>query len=169
MPIGPSSSLPILPLRCPSAPGGIFQRVRASDVKYLVDAGPLVGAFWPADQWHRWSRQTLASLGCPVHTTKTILAEAAHHLKASLPALLQILAAVDAGLILLITVFPLRIGRAAELIVDYKPRGDNGDASLLILSEQFPEAKLITIDRADFMIYRRKDGLPVPCIMPPGA
>lgn len=142
--------------------------MRAWDVKYLVDAGPLVGAFWPADQWHGWSRQTLASLGSRVHTTETVLAEAAHHLKRSLPALLQLLVAVDAGLVSLISVFPLHVGRAAEIIVDYAPRSDLGDASLIVLSEQFPDARLVTIDRADFTVYRRRDGRCVPCIMPPG-
>ena len=140
--------------------------MKASEIKYLVDAGPLVGAFWPADQWHVWSRQTLASLGCRVHTTETVLAEAAHHLKKSVPALLQLLAAVDAGLVSLIPVFPLQIGRAAEIIAAYKPRGDLGDASLVILSERFPDAKLVTVDRADFSVYRRRDGRPVPCLMP---
>jgi len=38
---------------------------------------------------------------------------------------------------------------------------------LLILSELFPRAKLLTLDRADFSVYRRRDGRPVPCIMPP--
>lgn len=140
--------------------------MKVSDVKYLIDAGPLVGAFWPSDQWHDWSRRTLASLGSRVHTTEIVLAEAAHNLKLSQPALLQLLAAVDAGLISLIGIFPQRVGRAAELIVDYKPRADLGDVSLIILSELFPAAKLVTIDRADFTVYRRKDGQPVPCIMP---
>ncbi|WP_157836908.1 hypothetical protein [Geminisphaera colitermitum] len=44
---------------------------------------------------------------------------------------------------------------------------DLGDATLVALSEQFPRAKLITIDRTDFTIYRRKDGKLVPSIMPP--
>ena len=141
--------------------------MRPSEVKYLIDAGPLVGAFWSADQWHVWSRQTLASLGSPVHTTESVLAEAAHHLKRSLPALLQLLAAVDAGLVCLISVFPMQVGRAAEIITRYQPRSDLGDASLVILSERFPNAKLVTIDRRDFTVYRRRDGRPVPCLMPP--
>ena len=141
--------------------------MRASEVKYLIDAGPLVGAFWAADQWHAWSRETLTSLGSPVHTTETVFAEAAHHLKRNLPALLQLLAAVDAGLVCLAPVFPIHLGRAAEIITEYDPRGDLGDASLVILSEQFPRAKLVTLDRTDFTIYRRRDGRPVPCLMPP--
>ena len=141
--------------------------MKDSEVKYLVDAGPLIGAFWTADQWHGWSRQTLTSLGTPVYTTETVVAEVAHHLKSSLPALLQFLATLEAGLVRLIPVYPEKIGRAAEIITTYKPRGDLGDASLVILSERYPRAKLVTIDRTDFAIYRRRDGKPVPCILPP--
>ena len=43
---------------------------------------------------------------------------------------------------------------------------DVADASLVVLSEWHPHARLITIDRKDFTIYRRSDGNPVPCIMP---
>ena len=43
---------------------------------------------------------------------------------------------------------------------------DLADATLVALSEQYPNAKLITIDEKDFTIYRRRDGHPVPCIMP---
>jgi len=43
---------------------------------------------------------------------------------------------------------------------------DLADATLVALSEQYPRAQLITIDEKDFTIYRRRDGLPVPCIMP---
>ena len=147
-------------------PCATFRHVKASEVEYLVDAGPLVGAFWPADQWHVWSRSTLSSLNAPVYTTESVFAEAAHLLKPSLPALLQLFSAVDHGLVRFCPVYPLRIARAAAIVATYAPRADAGDASLLILSEQFPRARLITIDKGDFQIYRRADGRPVPCIMP---
>ena len=142
--------------------------MKASAVKYLVDAGPLVGAFWPADQWHDWCRRTLEAIDQPLYTTELVFAEAAHLLKPSLPAHLQLLAAVDAGLIRFASVFPRYVGRAAEIVADYHPRSDLGDASLVVLSELYPRATLITIDRADFTVYRRRDGRPVPCTMPGG-
>jgi predicted nucleic acid-binding protein len=141
--------------------------VKDSEVRYLVDAGPLVGAFWAADQWHDWSRRTLASLDRPAFTTESVFAEAAHHLKAHLPALLHLLAALDAGLVRLEPVFPAHTGRAAEIITRYAPRADWGDASLVILSERHPRARLVTLDSRDFSIYRRSDGSPVPCMLPP--
>jgi hypothetical protein len=141
--------------------------VKDSTVRYLVDAGPLVGAFWPADQWHVWSRETLSSVGGPVHTTETVFAEAAYHLRAHLPALLQLLAALESGLVRLAAVNPVDAVRAAEIITDYAPRADWGDATLVILSEHFPRARLLTVDVRDFTIYRRRNGSPVPCLTPP--
>jgi predicted nucleic acid-binding protein len=140
--------------------------VKASAVDYLIDAGPLVGAFWGRDQWHTWSRETLVSHGATVWTTETVFAEAAHHLKPYEPALLGLLAAVASGHVRFNPVFPEHIGRCAELVSKFAPRMDVGDASLVILSERFPRAKLVTTDVSDFTLYSRRDGRPVPFIAP---
>jgi predicted nucleic acid-binding protein len=141
--------------------------VKASRIDYLVDAGPLVSAFWPADQWHLWSRQTLQEVGQQVFTTESVFAEAAHHLQAHPPALFQLLAALESGLVKFLPIHPSDSGRAAEVIHAYPHRGDWGDASLIILSEHYPKARLITTDRRAFTVYRRRNGSPVPCILPP--
>lgn len=143
--------------------------MKALRVDYLVDAGPLVGAFWPADQWHRWSREALSAVGRQVFTTESVFAEAAYHLKAHPPALFQLLAALESGLVEFLTLHPTDSGRAAEIIHAYPRQGDWGDASLIILSERHPRARLITTDTRDFTAYRRRDGKPVPCIFPSAA
>src|SRR5688572_6046216 len=107
----------------------IFPRVKATGVNYLADAGPLVGAFWPADQWHDWSRVTFASLGAPVYTTESVFAEAAHHLKAHVPALMQSLAAFETGLVRFVPPHPAHAIRAAEILTCYAPFADWGDAT----------------------------------------
>jgi len=55
-----------------------------------------------------------------------------------------------------------RIGRLLE---DY-PQMDFGDATLVVLSEAYPNAKLVTLDVRDFTFYRRSDGRAVPIIAP---
>jgi hypothetical protein len=55
--------------------------------------------------------------------------------------------------------------RAAELISRY-PNMDAGDASLVVLSENFPRAKIITLDVRDFTVYRRFRDEPLPLIHP---
>jgi len=141
--------------------------VKDSEVRYLIDAGPLIGAFWPADQWHAWSRETLAAVGEAIYASETVFAEAAYQLKGHLPALLQLLAAWETGLVRLIALDPGGAVRAAEFITRYAPRADWGDASLVLLSERYPRAQLVTVDVRDFTVYRRRDGSPVPCLTPP--
>jgi hypothetical protein len=141
--------------------------VKASAVSYLCDAGPLVAAFWPEDRWHAWSRSALDSLGAPVFTTETVFAEAAHFLKPRLDVLLQLFTAIQTGHVRFAPVYPLHLARAAELAAKFAPRMDAADASLVILSELHPRARLLTIDRADFTLYRRRDGRAVPSLMPP--
>ncbi len=45
-------------------------------------------------------------------------------------------------------------------------RMDFGDGSLVVLSEQFPKAKIITVATRDFPICRRFGREPLPLIMP---
>lgn len=135
-------------------------------IDHLVDAGPLVGAFWPTDQWHLWSRETLSALGTAAYTTETVFAEAAHLLKRHRPALFALFAALESRLVRFHPVYPDHIARAAQIITAYAPYADAGDASLVILSELHPHARLVTLDVRDFSAYRRRDGTPVPTIMP---
>ena len=141
--------------------------MKDSAVRYLVDAGPLVGAFSPRDQWHEWSRETLESVGCEVYTTESVFAEAVHLLKPYPAGVFLLLSALHAGHIRFLSVFPENAPRCAELIRKFAPHMDVGDASLVILSERYPAARLVTIDSGDFNLYRRRDGRPVPSLMPP--
>jgi hypothetical protein len=43
---------------------------------------------------------------------------------------------------------------------------DAADASLVVLSEIYPEAKVITTDRADFTVYRRFRARKLPVVCP---
>jgi predicted nucleic acid-binding protein len=78
-----------------------------------------------------------------------------------------VLDSIEAGVLRVLPVVPVAAPHIKELMLKYHPQMDLADASLVVLSEQYPKAKLITIDRRDFTVYRRKDGNPVPPIMPP--
>lgn len=56
---------------------------------------------------------------------------------------------------------PRQIG---ELLMKY-PQMDAGDATLVVLSELYPRAKLITVDD-DFRHYRRFRDKAIPLVMP---
>jgi predicted nucleic acid-binding protein len=53
------------------------------------------------------------------------------------------------------------------LISKYHDRMDLADASIVCLSELRPRAKVLTVDKTDFMIYRRFGRERLPCDFPP--
>jgi len=72
---------------------------------------------------------------------------------------------IEAGALVLETLIPRHAARVGRLLADYNQM-DFGDATLVVLSELYPKAKLVTIDGRDLTIYRRGDGSPVPIIAP---
>jgi len=52
--------------------------VKASAIRYLIDAGPLVGALSSRDQWHTWSASVVATLDEPGSATEVVFGEACH-------------------------------------------------------------------------------------------
>ncbi len=140
--------------------------MKASAINYLVDAGPLVGLLDADDQWHDWSDRTLTVLDEPLASTETALAEACHHLRDHRPALQELMLMLAEGRLRLAPILSVHPRRVGELLEKY-PRMDAGDATLVVLSELFPRARLITVDSRDFGIYRRRDGRAVPSIIPP--
>lgn len=123
-------------------------------VRYILDAGPIVGALSKRDQWHDWSRQVLGLVDTPAITTELVFGEACHLLKDFRPGLYAALEAIHAGRFLFHAVWEENIPRALELLARY-PQMDAGDCSLVLLSERFPRAKIITTDTAHFRLYRR--------------
>lgn len=79
-----------------------------------------------------------------------------------------------AGLIALVAGGQLRVLATVEAnapvlqtLLGKYPLMDVCDASLVLLSEQYRAAKLITIDVRDFTVYRRSKNEPLPLIVPP--
>jgi uncharacterized protein len=139
--------------------------VKDSAPSHLLDAGPLVGLLDADDQWHEWSRKTLTAISGHLRTTETAVAEACYHLRGQRPALSAVLRMIDVGALVLEPLVQRRAARIGRLLADYAGM-DLGDATLVVLSEQFPRARLVTVDIRDFTIYRRSDGTPVPIIAP---
>ena len=135
-------------------------------INYLVDAGPLIGFLDKDDQWHEWSTRALEVLDEPLVTTETAVAEACHRLRKLRPALAVIPRLIAEGRLILAPVFSEQPRRVGELLAKY-PEMDAGDATLVVLSELFPRAKLITVDD-DFRRYRRHRNQAIPLVMPQG-
>jgi predicted nucleic acid-binding protein len=133
---------------------------------YLLDTGPLVAAFRPPqdkDPFTPWAAKLLRSLPYPLFTCDAVLTEAAHFLRS--PA--KLLEAVERGL--LVSRFDTQAAapRLAALVAKYADSPmDFADACLVYMSEQMRECTIVTIDRADFAVYRRHGREAIPLLLP---
>jgi len=133
---------------------------------YLVDTGPLVAALRRArdrDPFTPWASKLLRSLPTPLFTCDAVLTEAAHFLGS--PA--KLIEALKRGL--LVSRFDAQSAapRLAGLVEKYADQPmDFADACLVCMSEQTKDCRIITIDRADFSVYRRFGREAIPLLLP---
>ncbi len=107
----------------------------------------------------------MAIIAEPLWTSEVVLAEACYNLGQNTSAVRQLLAHVQTGHLRLIATVEPNVARLVALMEKYE-RMDVCDGSLVVLSEQFPKAKIITVDTRDFPVYRRFGREPLPLIMP---
>lgn len=107
----------------------------------------------------------ISTLDEPVFTTEVVFGETCHLLCNERPALLVLVRMVAEKRLNLFPVWTDYGDRAAALLARY-PQMDAGDASLVILSERFPKAKIITTDVRDFTVYRRFRNEALPLLHP---
>lgn len=133
-------------------------------MKGIADTGLLVAFANRNDQYHDWAVQIAESVTEPLLTCEAVLAEASFHLQS----VSIVLAMLREGFVTL--AFDCRdhlvqLAALAERYADRKP--DFADLCLVRMSELFPKHPVITIDRADFRVYRRNKRETIPTISPP--
>jgi hypothetical protein len=69
------------------------------------------------------------------------------------------------GAIRLLHPWTEHLERTQTLMLKYEAM-DAADASLVVLSEMYPDAKVITTDHADFTVYRRFRAQKLPVVCP---
>jgi len=122
----------------------------------VVDAGPLVALFKRRDRDHLRVARFLQETPCALLTTWPVLTEAWHLIGA--PARLKFMRWVIAGGV---AVLDIGADGAAilSLLEKYRDRPmDLADASLVTLAERTGIEEILTIDRADFDVYRLSGG-----------
>ena len=92
------------------------------------------------------------------------MAEACHRLRNLRPALQELVVLIAEGRVKLDPVLSSHTHRVGELLAKY-PQMDVGDATLVVLSELCPRARLITVDD-DFRHYRRFRNQALPLVIP---
>jgi len=133
-------------------------------VKNILDAGPLIAALNREDQHHRWACDTLERLGPPFYTCPEALAEAAA-LTGQPAAIVEM---VQQGeLVLAFSLADQAAGVLALLRKYADRRMDLADACIVRMTELMRDSRVVTVDRADFAVYRRHGRDLIPVIVPP--
>ena len=125
----------------------------------LVDTGPLVALFDPADADYVRCVQQLAMIEEPLCTTVPVLTEAFHLLNPGSIGSQRLMDFVAGGGLGVRYLDAAGLSRAFALMVRYADHPmDLADASLVVLAETLKLRKVLTLDRNDFTTYRIQHG-----------
>lgn len=125
----------------------------------LVDTGPLVALFDPADGDHTGCVSCLKEMKEPLQTTTPVLTEAFHLLGPASRGAHGLMRFVTESGLGLWYLDDGSLGRAFELMRRYADAPmDLADASLVVAAEVLGLRKVFTLDRKDFRAYRIRRG-----------
>ncbi len=125
----------------------------------LVDTGPLIALFDPADKLHARCRKILRGIEEPLYSSVPVLTEAFHMLSPETQGADKLREFIEMGGLTIWYFDDASLERAFELMERYKDHPmDLADASLVVAAEVLRTRKIFTIDRDDFETYRVKRG-----------
>ena len=135
-------------------------------MKGIADTGFLVAFANRNDRHHDWAVGVAESVTEPLLTCEPVLAEAAFHLQDTG----LVLAMIGDGLITLAFECRAHLPQLVALARRYADRRpDLADLCLIRMSELHPRHSVLTVDRADFRVYRRNKREAIPLVCPPEA
>ena len=135
-------------------------------MKGIADTGFLVAFANRNDRHHNWALGVAAHVDAPLLTCEAVLAESAFHLRSTR----VVLDMIVEGLVRIgldISANLAQLGALARRYADRHP--DLADVCIIRLSELHPRHSVITVDEADFRIYRRNKRETIPLVCPPAA
>ena len=132
----------------------------------IADTGFLVAFANRGDRHHDWAVGVAERVSAPLLTCEAVLAETAFHLQSVVLAL----AMMREGLVEIAFDCREHLPQLAALAQRYADRRpDLADLCLVRMSELHPRHSVITVDRADFRVYRRNKREVIPLVCPPEA
>jgi uncharacterized protein len=133
-------------------------------LKGIADTGFLVAFVNRGDAHHEWALHVATQITGPLLTCEAVLAETAFHLQNAA----LVLAILQDGLVCLAFDCNDHLPQLTALARRYRDRQpDLADLCLIRMSEVYPKHSVITVDRADFRVYRRNKREAIPLITPP--
>jgi uncharacterized protein len=125
--------------------------------KIVVDTGPIVALLRRRDKYHAGVARCLREHPCVLVTTWHVVTEAWHLL--SDPARLAMVRWIAADGAAVLETGADGAKRMLTLLEKYRDRAmDIADASLFVLAERMGVNEILTIERADFDVYRLSSG-----------
>lgn len=135
---------------------------------WLLDTGPLVAFFDRSDADHEWAKEQWAKAPVPMLTCEAVLAEAA--------CLLQVHARMPSKNLMAlferrIIAVPFRLeehaGPVAHILEKYHDQDmPLADACLVRMSELNRDCQVFTLDKQEFLVYRRFERQVIPLMAP---
>jgi len=133
-------------------------------MKAIADTGLIVAFGNRTDRHHAWAGELARNITEPLLTCEAVLAEAAFHLGSSS----YVLNLLEDEMVRIAFDCNRHLVRLKELALRYEDRKpDLADICLIRMSEIYPKHPVITVDEADFRIYRRNKRDIIPVICPP--
>ena len=133
-------------------------------MKGIADTGFVVAFRNRTDRHHRWAVDLAEKVTEPLLTCESVLSEAAFHLGSAH----SVLELVEDGLLAIAFDSSAEVRALLELAERFKDRQpDLADLCLIRMSELYPRHFVITVDEADFRVYRRNKRDVIPLVCPP--
>jgi predicted nucleic acid-binding protein len=135
---------------------------------WLLDTGPLVAFFDRSDADHGWAKEQWANAPVPMLTCEAVLAEATYLLqeRAGL-APEKVLALFERGIVRVSFRLEEHSALVARLLERYRDQEMQlADACLVRMSELKRDCRILTLDKAEFQVYRRFERQVIPLVAP---
>ena len=123
---------------------------------HICDTGPLIGFLNRNDPHHAWSVALMRRVPAPLLCCEAVLTEAAYFLREDGLSVDALFALLERGALRLDFDLNAHWPRLRILMARYE-RMDLADACIVAMTEQHRRARVLTVDRRDFSIYRRND------------
>jgi uncharacterized protein len=131
----------------------------------IVDAGPVIALFRKRDKHHSRVRQFLAANPSRLISTLPVVTEACHFLNAEGKSAL--LTWIERGGLTLQPIVVEDFPEIATIVERYADREiDFADATLVWLADLVNTRDVMTIDRQDFQLFRRRGGKAFNLVLP---
>jgi uncharacterized protein len=142
-------------------------------MRILADTGLFIALLDRRDQYHSWATRVVQRYQPPFYTCEAVIAEAAYMLARTtrIEGVVALMGLVADGLIAIDFNVADHASRIATLVKRYADIPmDYADACLVVMTEQeqYRKCLILTVDAADFLIYRRNGRSSIPIETPNG-